>query len=206
MQIEPSLPKHHLFAINIDWSLILIIEFIYCKLRRAQDSNLPGCYPNLSLASRCHTTLPALPIIIAERKGIEPLSLIRTHCFQDSFLDQPDPLLCVSTKIRTYYAVKHPIYSRAQTSGFGVLTCCGWRKTRTFNLLLNRQLLCHWAIHPFLRRAEEPNFFLPVCSRVHQPVCQRDIHVSWPGETRTHNPPVKSRILCTIKLRASICN
>ena len=25
---------------------------------------------------------------------------------------------------------------------------CGWRKIRTFNLCLNRALLCHWAIHP----------------------------------------------------------
>jgi hypothetical protein len=70
---------------------------------------------------------------------------------------------------------------------------CGWRKIRTFNRRPNKPLLCHWAIHP-MSRAEESNFFLPICSRVHTATSASTTNNSWPGEIRTHNPPVKSRI------------
>ena len=47
-------------------------------------------------------------------------------------------------------------------------TFCGWKRLElsTIGLISRLRRDCHWAIHP-----------------------------CWPGETRTHNPPVKSRIL-----------
>ena len=121
---RPSLPKHHLFVMTIDWSLF---PHLHAGKGRSSNSFITphpgplhfgegnaeskGVEPlyrindNLGLANLYITPdshRDQLSDTISGEKETRTLEALHPDCFQDSFLDQPDSLHCVSDNPDSY--------------------------------------------------------------------------------------------------------
>ena len=190
---RPSLPKHHLFVMNIDWYLF--------------SSSSNWLITNIAESVRIELTWvlsqPWLSKPVQYRSANSPFF---THRIARSSLHGVPGFFCVTLRNNSFTSAVLSRFRRERDSnswGFLNPVCfstglceqdrshdhpdsllrwrthnCGWRKIWTFNHRLNKPLLCRWAIHP-LRS---------------------------PAGTRTQNPLVKSQVHLPIELRDHCLN